>query len=64
MKYGATLTTVKRLGININQDGSVNTRVINYIAKAKAVDNYCEHYFLKARLKQFPEMLQQNSFDM
>lgn len=63
-KYGVTLGTLQRLGLDLNGDGRVSERDVRAISRDQAVDIYVKHYFQGPRLDALPEALQASVFDM
>lgn len=62
--YGVTVHTMRRLGLDINHDGTVDAEDVRRITRAQAVDIYLDHYFLRPRIADLPEALQASVFDM
>lgn len=63
-KYGVTLATMKRLGIDLTGDGKVDARDLGRLTRSRAVDIFVQHYFRAPRLDALPEALQPSVFDM
>ncbi len=63
-KYGVTIHTMRRLGLDLDRDGSVTQQDVRMLSKAQAVDIFLEHYFEKPRLQVLPKAVQASVFDM
>ncbi len=63
-KYGVTIHTLRRLGIDLTRDGVVDRRDVRALSRDQAVDIFISYYFEKPRLGLTPEALQPSLFDM
>lgn len=63
-KHGVTIHTMRRLGLDLNQDGQVDTDDVRVLTKVQAVSIFVEHYFRRPRIDQLPDALQPTVFDM
>lgn len=63
-KYGVTLGTLQRLGIDLTADGKITARDVQKLSREKAVEIYVEHYYTRPRLAELPAALQPTVFDM
>lgn len=63
-KYGVTLETLRRLGLDLTGDGATDAKDMRRLSRAEAVDIYIEHYFRRPGLGALPEVLQPSVFDM
>lgn len=63
-KYGVTVHTMRRLGLDLTRDGTVDAEDVKRITRAQAVEIYLDHYFLRPRIAELPEALQATVFDM
>jgi lysozyme family protein len=63
-KYGVTLATLRRLGIDLDRDGVVSEGDVKLLTPAQAVQIYVQHYFEAPRLGALPEAVQPSVFDM
>lgn len=63
-KYGVTLGTLQRLGLDLTGDGSVGVADVKALSQAQAVEIYVKHYFERPGVDQLPEALQASVFDM
>lgn len=62
--HGVTLGTMRRLGLDLNGDGRVDTADVRALTPARAAGIYVQHYFRAPRLDRLPPMLQASVFDM
>ena len=63
-KYGVTIHTMRRLGLDLSGDGVINTADVRMLSKSQAVDIFVQHYFELPRLDLLPAELQPSVFDM
>ncbi|RBP94190.1 putative peptidoglycan binding protein [Rhodobacter sp. 140A] len=63
-KYGVTLATMRRLGIDLDRDGVVSEGDVKLLTPTQAVQVYVRHYFEAPRLGELPEAVQPSVFDM
>jgi lysozyme family protein len=63
-KFGVTIGTMRRLGIDLTGDGQVSVADVQRLTREKAVEIYVEHYFRRPRIDQLPEPVQPSVFDM
>lgn len=63
-KYGVTIHTMRRLGIDKDGDGKVTVNDVKLLTRADAVAIFIKHYFQKPRLAELPESIQASVFDM
>ena len=63
-KYGVTLATLRRLGLDITGDGKTDIGDLRALTPDRAVQIYTEYYFRRPRLSDLPEALQPSVFDM
>ncbi len=62
--YGVTLATLRRLGIDLDGDGSVGIADLRRLGRDQAVEIFVRHFFLAPGLDGLPEALQAPVFDM
>lgn len=62
--YGVTIHTMRRLGLDLNKDGRVDTDDVRVLTRAHAVSIFVEHYFRGPRIDRLPAPLQASVFDM
>jgi len=63
-KYGVTIHTMRRLGLDLTGDGRVSTADVRALTRAQAVDIFITHYFKRPRIGELPESLHATVFDM
>ena len=63
-KYGVTLGTMQRLGLDLTRDGRVDANDVKALTSRQAQDIFVEHYFRKPGLGELPAVLQASAFDM
>lgn len=63
-KYGVTLATMQRLGLDLTRDGRVDKADVKALTRAQAQGIFVEHYFRKPGLSELPTALQPSVFDM
>lgn len=63
-KYGVTLGTMVRLGMDLNGDGRIDARDVKRLTPEQASEIFVDHYFIRPGLDKLPEILQPSVFDM
>lgn len=63
-KYGVTIHTLRRLGLDVTGDGRVDGADVRRLTRAQAVEIYIDHYFRRPGIGALPEALQPTVFDM
>jgi lysozyme family protein len=63
-KYGVTIGTMRRLGLDLTGDGAVSVSDVRALSRAQAVEIFITHYFERPRISAMPEALQPSLFDM
>ena len=63
-KFGVTIHTMRRLGLDLNQDGRVDTADVRNLTRDQAVDIFIKHYFERPLIAELPPALQPTVFDM
>ncbi|MEL6585240.1 MAG: holin-associated N-acetylmuramidase [Pseudomonadota bacterium] len=62
--FGVTIHTMRRLGLDLDGDGDVDSRDVRRLTRSRAVDIFIDHYFRRVKVDQLPEPLQATVFDM
>ena len=55
---------MRRLGLDLNQDGQIDTADVKQLTRAQAADIFEEHYFYRPRIDALPEPVQASVYDM
>ncbi len=63
-KYGVTIHTMRRLGLDLDRDGDVDARDVRLLPRERAVEIFVDHYLIKPRIDRLPVPLQPSVFDM
>lgn len=63
-KFGVTIHTMRRLGLDLDKDGDVDARDVRRLTVQQAVHIYKRHYFEKPGIARLPEAIQATVFDM
>ncbi len=63
-KYGVTLGTARRLGLDKDDDGDVDVRDVRALTRQDAASVFLRHYFEQPKIEQLPEILWPSVFDM
>lgn len=63
-QHGVTIGTLRRLGLDVNRDGRINTADVRSLSRVQAVDIYLDHYHKRPGIAALPEALQASVFDM
>lgn len=63
-KYGVTLATARRLGLDKTGDGTVDARDVRALSREDAVAIFITDYFEKPGIGRLPEAVQASVFDM
>ncbi len=63
-KYGVTLKTLKRLGIDTDGDGTTGADDLHHLTKAQAAELFIEHYYRRTLIEKLPQVLRASVFDM
>ncbi len=62
--YGVTIHTMRRLGLDLNRDGTVTEQDVRVLTRQQAVAIFVDHYFNRPRIADLPEPLHATLFDM
>ena len=63
-KYGVTVHTMRRLGLDLTGDGKVNAADVQRLSRAEAKRIFVQHYFHQPGIARLPEVLHATVFDM
>ena len=62
--FGVTLATMRRLGLDLDRDGTVSERDVRRLDRMKAREIFIDHYFRRPRIADLPPCLHPSVFDM
>lgn len=62
--FGVTIGTMRRLGVDIDGDGDVDTTDVRRLTRAQATDIFIRHYFEGPGIAGLPQVLHSTVFDM
>ncbi len=63
-KFGVTIHTMRRLGLDLTEDGKVTVADVKALTINQALDIFKKHYFYRPKIDQLPQPLQASVFDM
>ncbi|NOC82277.1 holin-associated N-acetylmuramidase [Ruegeria sp. HKCCD6428] len=63
-KFGVTIHTMRRLGLDLTGDGLVDVADVRALTQREAVDIFVQHYFEKPRIALLPDVMHASVFDM
>lgn len=63
-KYGVTIHTMRRLGLDLTMDGRTDVDDVRRLTRADAERIFVQHYFDGPRIDTLPQALQASVFDM
>ena len=63
-KYGVTIHTLRRLGLDLTDDGAVNARDVRALTREQAVEIFITYYHDRPRIGETPHDLRPSLFDM
>lgn len=63
-KFGVTVHTMRRLGLDLTGDGKVDASDVRQLSRAEAKRIFIQHYFHAPGISNLPEALQATVFDM
>lgn len=63
-KYGVTIGTMRRLGMDLDGDGRITPEDVKRLTQADATNIFIKHYFEAPRIAELPSTLQASVFDM
>ncbi|WP_298857192.1 holin-associated N-acetylmuramidase [uncultured Sulfitobacter sp.] len=62
--FGVTIHTMRRLGLDLDRDGSITTADVRRLTRDQAIQIFIEHYFHRPLIAELPPPLQATVFDM
>ncbi len=62
--HGVTIGTMRRLGLDLTNDGKVTVRDVKALTAQDAEQIFLQHYFAAPGIEKLPEPLQASVFDM
>ncbi|SLN39003.1 putative Peptidoglycan domain protein [Falsiruegeria litorea R37] len=63
-KFGVTIHTMRRLGMDLTGDGRVSVADVKALSRTQAVEIFVDHYFNRPRINRLPKIIQPSVFDM
>ncbi len=63
-KYGVTIGTMRRLGLDLDKDGDVDASDVRRLTQKRAVEIFKQHYYYHPKIDKLPQMLAASVFDM
>lgn len=63
-KYGVTIGTMRRLGLDLDGDGDVDTSDVRKLTQKRAVEIFKQHYLYQPKIDKLPARLSISVFDM
>lgn len=63
-KYGVTIGTMRRLGLDLDGDGEVTVEDVRRLERSTAVKIFIDHYFREPRIGELPVDIHASVFDM
>ncbi len=62
--FGVTIGTMKRLGLDLDQDGDIDVADVRRMTAGQAEEIFINQYYLRPRINLLPEPLQPSVYDM
>ena len=62
--FGVTIHTMRRLGLDLDRDGSITVADVRALSRPQAVQIFLEHYYNRPLIAELPQPLQATVFDM
>lgn len=63
-KYGVTIHTMRRLGLDLTGDGRIGVADVRALTQAQAEEIFVDHYYRRPGIDRLPAMLRASVFDM
>ena len=55
--FGVTIQTMRRLGLDLDRDGSITSEDVRRLTRGQAIEIFLEHYFTRPLIAELPEGL-------
>lgn len=62
--FGVTIHTMRRLGLDLDRDGTVTAADVRRLTRDQAVNIFLEHYYARPLIAELPQPLRASVFDM
>ncbi|MCX7566189.1 holin-associated N-acetylmuramidase [Sulfitobacter sp. F26169L] len=62
--FGVTIHTMRRLGLDLDCDGSITPADVRRLTRAQAIEIFLNHYYKRPLIAELPQPLQASVFDM
>lgn len=62
--FGVTIHTMRRLGLDLDGDGTVTAEDVKRLSKDQAIDIFLKHYYTRPGIALLPDVVQASVFDM
>ncbi len=62
--FGVTIHTMRRLGLDLDRDGTVTAADVRRLTRDQAVNIFLEHYYARPLIAEPPQPLRASVFDM
>lgn len=63
-KFGVTIGTMQRLGLDIDSNGSIDAKDVKALPRETAVNIFKQNYYYRPKIHQLPDLLQASVMDM
>lgn len=63
-KYGVTIHTMRRLGLDLTGDGRIGVADVRALTRAQAEEIFVDHYYTRPGIDRLPAVLRASVFDM
>lgn len=62
--FGVTIHTMRRLGLDLDRDGTVTAADVRRLTREQAINIFLEHYFNRPLIAELPQPMHATVFDM
>ena len=62
--FGVTIHTMRRLGLDLDEDGDVDAQDVRLLTREQAIEIFIDHYYTRPAIGLLPQALQPSVFDM